>query len=160
MPQAYAEETSLRNFPEPPTLVLSQKYCRYNWEAYCGTNRRRIAVQMGGVLGRDCAGTARHSDIQIGGVLAYFLDKLYGLGAPKQCPNCSLPKDARASIEGRASPAGGGDVSAARLGVRDVQAQLAQAPSLPPLVTGQRALSHIDFVCYWVRGERTWAIAI
>ena len=39
---------TLRN-PQP--LVLSQKFCRYKRDAYCGTNRgRRIAVQLGGVL--------------------------------------------------------------------------------------------------------------
>ena len=41
-----------RNFPEPATPVFSQKYRRYKWEAYCGTNWRRIAVQIGGVLRR------------------------------------------------------------------------------------------------------------
>ena len=33
-------------------LVISQKHRRYNWEAYCGTNRRCIAVQIGGLLRR------------------------------------------------------------------------------------------------------------
>ena len=39
-------------FRNPQPLVFSQKYRRHKWEAYCGTNRRRIAVQIGGVLRR------------------------------------------------------------------------------------------------------------
>ena len=39
-------------FTNPHPLVFSQKYRRYNWEAYCGTNRRRTAVQIGHVLRR------------------------------------------------------------------------------------------------------------
>ena len=38
---------TFRNF-QP--LVVSQKYCRYKWEAYCGTNKSCTAVQIGGVL--------------------------------------------------------------------------------------------------------------
>ena len=37
-------------FRNPQPLVFSQKYCRYNWEVHCGTNRSRTAVQLGGVL--------------------------------------------------------------------------------------------------------------
>ena len=37
-------------FWNPHPLAFSQKYRRYKWEAYCSTNRRRIAVQLGGVL--------------------------------------------------------------------------------------------------------------
>ena len=61
-------------------MVLSQKCCRYKWEAYCGTNRRRTAVQRRGVLRRSSFfkawKPARHSvknggrtAVQIGGVL-------------------------------------------------------------------------------------------
>ena len=39
-------------FWNPPPLVFSQKYRRYKWEAYWGTDRRRTAVQIGGVLRR------------------------------------------------------------------------------------------------------------
>ena len=41
-----------RTFGNPQPLVFSQKYCWYKWKAYCGTNRRRTAVQVGGVLRR------------------------------------------------------------------------------------------------------------
>ena len=37
-------------FRNPQPLVVSQKYRRYKWEVYCGTNGRRTAVQIGGVL--------------------------------------------------------------------------------------------------------------
>ena len=64
-----------------------------------GTNGRRAAVQIGGVLRRFkfsileliAQKPARYSvtngggtAVQIGGVQHYFLDKLYGLGVPKQ----------------------------------------------------------------------------
>ena len=46
------EISFIRNFPEPPTPGIFSKYRRYKWEAYCGTNRRRTAIQIGGVLRR------------------------------------------------------------------------------------------------------------
>ena len=79
-------------FPEPPTTGISQKYCRYKWEAYCGTNRRRVAVQIGSGLRRfpflKAWKPERHSVTNGGGVLRYKLEvycryfsgKLYGLG--------------------------------------------------------------------------------
>ena len=63
-----------------------------------GTNGRRIAVQIGGVVCRfpffKAWKLARHSVTNGGGVLRYklevhcqyFSDKLYGLGVPEQCP--------------------------------------------------------------------------
>ena len=65
---------TLRN-PQP--LVFSQKYRRYKWEAYCGTNRRRIAVQIGGVLRRFPISNFRSQQgtaLQMGGVLRYKLE--------------------------------------------------------------------------------------
>ena len=66
-------------FRNPQPMVFSQKYRRYKWEAYCGTNGRRTAVQIGGVLRRfpfsKALKPARHSvtnggrtAVQIGGV--------------------------------------------------------------------------------------------
>ena len=63
-------------------------------------NRRRTAVQMGGVLWVfpffKCSKSGRHSDrndsyegriaVQIGGVLQSFLDRLYGLRVPEHRP--------------------------------------------------------------------------
>ena len=85
--------------------VFSQKYRRYKWEAYCGTNRRRTAVQIGGVLQYKlevyCGvslspklGSQRGTALQMGGVLRYtwevyrqyFSEKLHGLGVPKRSP--------------------------------------------------------------------------
>ena len=75
-----------------------KKYRRYKWEAYCGTNRRRTAVQTGGALRRfpfsKASKPARHTALQMGGALRYklgvyrqyFSDRLYGLGVPKQSP--------------------------------------------------------------------------
>ena len=39
-------------FRNPQPLVVSQKHSRYKWEAYCGTTKRRVAVQIGCVLRR------------------------------------------------------------------------------------------------------------
>ena len=86
---------------EAPTLVLSQKYCQYRWEAACCTNRRRTSVQRGGVLRdlpilrlRSREGTA----IQIGRVsrnkvevcCSTLLDKLCRREAPRQCPQLAF----------------------------------------------------------------------
>ena len=57
-----------------------QKILRYKWEAYCNTNRRRTAIQMGGVLTvfpapqsvgaqKHCSTNWRRIAIQIGGAL-------------------------------------------------------------------------------------------
>ena len=42
--------TSIRNFLVTPTPRTFSKVLPYKWEAYCRTNRRHTAVQMGGVL--------------------------------------------------------------------------------------------------------------
>ena len=59
-------------------LLFSQKYRRYKWEAYCGTNGRRTAVQIGGVLRRfpffKAWKPARHSVTNGGGALRYKLE--------------------------------------------------------------------------------------
>ena len=84
------------SFRNPQPLVFSQKYCRYAWEAYCGTIggvlQYRLEVYCGVSLSsklRSQQGTA----LQMGGVvgtnwrcIAVLLDKLYRSGAPKQCP--------------------------------------------------------------------------
>ena len=67
-----------------PTPNTFSKVLPYKWEAYCRTNRRRTAVQMGGVLlgfpffkaskaGRSSDANGGRTAIQIGGVLPYFL---------------------------------------------------------------------------------------
>ena len=40
----WGKAAELRNFPNTQPLGLSEKCCRYKWEAYCGTNRRRTAA--------------------------------------------------------------------------------------------------------------------
>ena len=40
----------VRNFPVTPTPSIFPKVLPYKWGAYCRTNGRRTAVQMGGVL--------------------------------------------------------------------------------------------------------------
>ena len=79
-------------FRNPQFVVFSQKYCRYKWEAYRVTNRRRTAVQIGGVLRRfpffQAWKPARHSvtnggrtAVQIGGVLpVHFQTSCTGCG--------------------------------------------------------------------------------
>ena len=63
-------------------------------EAYCGTNERRTAVQIGRVLrpfpffkawkpARHSITNGARSAVQIGGVLQCCSDKLYGLGVPE-----------------------------------------------------------------------------
>ena len=42
--------SKFRNFPVTPTPSIFSKVLPYNWEAYCRTNERRTAVEMGGVL--------------------------------------------------------------------------------------------------------------
>ena len=55
---------------------------QYKLKVYCSVSlSSRLRGQQGPVL--QVGGIAVH----IGGVLQYFSDKLYGLGAPKQCPN-------------------------------------------------------------------------
>ena len=86
-------------FRNPQPLVFSQKHRQYKCEAYCGTNGRRTAVQIGGVLRRfpfsKALKPARHSITNGGGGVLryklevyrqYFSDKLYGLGVPKESP--------------------------------------------------------------------------
>ena len=95
--QAGQNSGASRN-PQPP--VFSQKYCRYKceaYEAYCGTNRRRTAVPMEVYCGVSLSpnlSSQQGTALQMGGVLwyklevycQYFVDKLYGLGAPKLGP--------------------------------------------------------------------------
>ena len=38
------------NIPVTTTTKIFPKVSRYKWEAYCNTNGRRTAIQMGGVL--------------------------------------------------------------------------------------------------------------
>ena len=38
------------NIPVTTTTKIFPKVLRYKWEAYCDTNGRRTAIQMGGVL--------------------------------------------------------------------------------------------------------------
>ena len=38
------------NIPVTTTTKIFPKLLRYKWEAYCNTNGRRTAIQMGGVL--------------------------------------------------------------------------------------------------------------
>ena len=38
------------NIPVTTTTKIFPKVLRYKWEAYCNTNGRRTAIQMGGVL--------------------------------------------------------------------------------------------------------------
>ena len=38
------------NIPVTTTTKIFPKVMRYEWEAYCDTNGRRTAIQMGGVL--------------------------------------------------------------------------------------------------------------
>ena len=40
----------LGNIPVTTTTKIFPKVLRYEWEAYCNTNGRRAAIQMGGVL--------------------------------------------------------------------------------------------------------------
>ena len=40
----------LGNIPVTTTTKIFPKVLRYKWEAYCNTNGRRTAIQMGGVL--------------------------------------------------------------------------------------------------------------
>ena len=93
--QNWTEPQGLSGTPQPQ--VFSQKYRRYKWEAYCVTNGRRSAVEIGGVLRRfpfsKALKPARHSvtnggrsAVQIGGVPPVLSDKLHGLGVPKQSP--------------------------------------------------------------------------
>ena len=91
--QAQQSSSNLESgtFKYPQPLVFSQKYRRYKWEVYCGTNGRRTALQIGSVLRRfpfsKAYKPARHS-VTNGGRTAvqnwrcteYFSDKLYGLG--------------------------------------------------------------------------------
>ena len=60
------------------TTKIFPEVLRYEWEAYCDTNGRRTAIQMGGVLAgfpfpQSVRGT-KSTAIQIGGVLQYKLE--------------------------------------------------------------------------------------
>ena len=74
----------------------------YFLKSIAGTSGRHTAVQMGGALryafaflqGIEASKAQRckwggRTAVQIRGVLQYFLDKLYGLWLPKQCPKLS-----------------------------------------------------------------------
>ena len=72
-----AVQQRVRNFLVTPTPSTFSKVLPYKWEAYCRTNGRRTAVQMGGVLlgfplfkHKSQEGAA----IQMGGVLPYKLE--------------------------------------------------------------------------------------
>ena len=78
-------------------LVFSQKYRRYKWEAYCGTNRIRIAVQIGGVLWRFPFSKVRkpaghsvtnggRSAVQIGGVLPVLVRQQFPKNSTQEYP--------------------------------------------------------------------------
>ena len=60
------------------TTKIFSKVLRYKWEAYCDTNGRRTAIEMGGVLAvfpfpQKRRGT-KSTAIQIGGILQYKLE--------------------------------------------------------------------------------------
>ena len=63
------------NIPVTTTSKISPKALRYKWEAYCNTNGRRTAIQMGGVLTVFpfpwSLGVTKSTAMQIGGVLQY-----------------------------------------------------------------------------------------
>ena len=66
------------NTPVTTTTTIFRKVLRHKWEAYCNTNGRRTAIQMGGVLTvfpfpQKRRGT-KSTAIQIGGVLQYKLE--------------------------------------------------------------------------------------
>ena len=78
---------NVRNVPVTPAPSIFPKVLPYKWGAYCRTNGRRTAVQMGGVLQGfpffEALKPGKYSDtnggrtaVQMGGVLPYFLDKL------------------------------------------------------------------------------------
>ena len=48
--QAWSRQSFLGSIPVTTTTKIFPKALRYKWEAYCNTNGRRIAIQMGGVL--------------------------------------------------------------------------------------------------------------
>ena len=66
-----------RDVPVTPTPSISPKVLPYKWGAYCRTNGRRTAVQMGGVLRVSLSSKLRSQEsaaIQMGGVLPYKLE--------------------------------------------------------------------------------------
>ena len=76
----------LGNIPVTTTTTIFPKVWRYKWEAYCDTDGRRTAIQMGGVLKyfpllraqwhqEYCNTNWRCIAIQMGGVLRYFFEK-------------------------------------------------------------------------------------
>ena len=77
----------VRNVPVTPTPSIFPKVLPYKWGAYCRTNGRLTAVQMGGVLqgfpffeawkpGKYGDTNGGRTAVQIGGVMPYFLEKL------------------------------------------------------------------------------------
>ena len=85
-PSKYAHAL-FRNVPVTPTPSIFPKVLPCKWGAYCRTNGRRTAVQMGGILqgfpffeawkpGKYGDTNGGRTAVQIGGVLPYFLDKL------------------------------------------------------------------------------------
>ena len=48
--QTYGENILLQELSRNPNPQHFPKVLSYNWEAYCCTNRKRTAVEMGGVL--------------------------------------------------------------------------------------------------------------
>ena len=80
---------------------------RYKKEAYCSTNWRCTAA-FPFLQGLE-ASKAQHykwggTAVQIGGVLQYVLDKLYGLRVPKLCPQKSSRRGEHAGAFLKAGP--------------------------------------------------------
>ena len=71
-------EFNVRNVPVTPTPSIFPKVLPYKWGAYCRTNGRRTAVQMGGVLQSfpffEAQKPGKCTAIQMGGVLPYKLE--------------------------------------------------------------------------------------
>ena len=65
-------------------------YCRTNGRRTCSTNGRRRIAEFPFLRSLEARKAWRYkwggTAVQIGGVLPYFSDKLYGLGFPKHCP--------------------------------------------------------------------------
>ena len=87
--------------PKHQKMEDQGKHCRYKWEAYCGTTRSRIAVQIGGVLRCflffEAEKPARHSvtntgctAVQIGGVLPVLLRQVVRVGGLETVPKFAL----------------------------------------------------------------------
>ena len=81
-----------RSFPETSAPSTFSKALPYKWEAYCRANRS-CAAEFPFLEGLEARKVLRCKwgayRWQIGGVLQYLLDNVYGLGAPEHC----LPTD-------------------------------------------------------------------